>query len=104
MLTYAESPSAESLPNEWRQKIVHANVKIQNVELSGCDLTSDQYERPKGYFILFGTDNKQKAEQVFSRISVNGNILLPLKKTFWSSFYGIVEDKFGISWKINGPA
>ena len=45
-------------------------------------------------------DSPEKAERFFAALSDGGQIQIPLLKTFFAARYGIVVDRFGISWKI----
>lgn len=101
MLCYGDSPASNNVPDEWHQKIVHANIVLNGIEIAGCDLLDEQYERSKGFYILLSIENEAEIESVFNNLSKEGTIVMPLQKTFWSSNYGIVVDQFGISWKLN---
>ena len=102
MLRFGDSPAAETVAIEWHNKIVHGNINLNGVEISGDDIPDEQSEPPKGFYILLGIDNESETTSVFNRLSENGTIIMPLQKTFWSTNYGIVIDQFGIQWKING--
>jgi predicted 3-demethylubiquinone-9 3-methyltransferase (glyoxalase superfamily) len=43
---------------------------------------------------------------VFGDLSENGQVQMPLTKTFFSPKFGMVADKFGVSWMVivNRPA
>ncbi len=43
LLTYGGSAMAEQLPREWREKIVHANLTVDDTELVGADAFPGQY-------------------------------------------------------------
>lgn len=49
-------------------------------------------------------DDKQKLEEYFNRLSLGGNVIMPLSQTPWSSCFGMLVDKFGINWKFNSDA
>lgn len=104
MLSFEQSPVAQDVPEEWQNKIVHANLTLCGIEIAGDDLMPNQYEPPRGFYILLGIDNEPQTASVFEGLSKNGEVILPLQKTFWSSNYGIVRDQFGVHWKINGTA
>jgi PhnB protein len=41
-----------------------------------------------------------EAEQVFSALSNGGKVTMPLAKTFFSSRFGMVNDRFGVAWMV----
>ncbi len=55
-------------------------------------------------FISLVNDDKQTLEEYFKHLSVGGHVVMPLSNTPWSSCFGMLVDKFGISWKFNSDA
>lgn len=53
------------------------------------------------FLLAISTDKKEEANKLFQNLSVDGKVKLPMNKTFWGSYYGIVTNKFGINWKIS---
>ncbi|BBI33412.1 VOC family protein [Cohnella abietis] len=49
-------------------------------------------------------DDKQQLGEYFNHLSVGGHVIMPLSNTPWSSCFGLLVDKFGISWKFNSDA
>lgn len=101
MLHVKDSPLAEREPADWQDKIVHANILIEGTELAGGDLKPEQYQKARGFNLLLGYNTPEKVKSVFEALAVNGEVIFPPQKTFWSSCYAIVTDRFGVTWKIN---
>lgn len=101
MLAYKSSPAAANVPVLWQHKIVHANIAIEGIELAGADLLPEHYQKPKRFFLLLGVNSDDKVRSIFSKLAVGGSVILSPRQTFWSSYYGIVVDQFGVPWKIN---
>jgi PhnB protein len=101
LLRFKDSPVSSSVAGDWQSKIVHANICIEGVELTGADLLPEQYLKPSGFTILLGVDTDDKVKSIFSKLALNGNTILSPQKTFWSTCYGIVVDQYGVPWKIN---
>lgn len=40
-------------------------------------------------------------ERVFNKLSEGGNVIMPLADTFWGAKFGMLVDRFGISWMLN---
>ena len=83
------------------QKIVHANLSIDGVEIAGADVDPDTYESPKGFCVLLGVDSEEKVRTFFDALQTGGRVILAPQRTFWSPCYAIVVDRFGVPWKIN---
>ena len=101
MLRYANSPQAESVPQEWQDKILHATLTVGDNVLMGGDVLPEQYEQPKGFQILIGLNDPLDAERIFQALAEHGTVQMPLQKTFWAVRFGVLVDQFGIPWVIN---
>ncbi len=100
MLRVKDSPVPAS-SEAHGQKIVHANVCIDGVEIAGADVDPDNYESPKGFCVLLGVDSEEKVKSFFNALQEGGRVVLVPQQTFWSPCYAIVVDRFGVPWKIN---
>ncbi len=57
--------------------------------------------RPSGCSLLSLTvPNDAEAERLFASLADGGQVQMPLTKTFFSSRFGMVADRFGVSWMI----
>ena len=101
MLQVKDSPISQTHPSDWQHKIVHANISIQGIELAGADVKPEQYQKPKGFYLLLGLSAEESVKTAFNQLSVGGEIIFPPQKTFWSPCYAISIDRFGVPWKIN---
>ena len=45
-------------------------------------------------------DTGEEVRRVFDALAKGGKVIDPLNPVFWSSLYGVVEDKFGFQWMI----
>ncbi|HKE94354.1 MAG TPA: VOC family protein [Povalibacter sp.] len=100
-VTYGESPQARETPPHWHDKIVHASLTVGGQLLNGVDLQPEQYEPPRGFYVLLGVDYPERAERIFNALAENGVVRMPLQQTFWAKRFGVVVDRFGIPWEIN---
>jgi PhnB protein len=101
MLAYGDSPMAEQVPLERRGNIVHATLTIGDDTLQGADVLPEQYEQPKGFYILLHIGDPIETERMFQALSENGTVQMPLQKTFWSVCFGVLVDQFGIPWELH---
>jgi len=101
LLTYGNSPLAEQVPLEWRDKIIHASLTLAGGALTGADVLPEQFERPQGFYVLLGIVEPAEAEGVFAELAKDGAVRLPIQQTFWSVRFGVLVDRFGIPWEVN---
>jgi PhnB protein len=53
------------------------------------------------FSISLSPDSKEEADRIFSELSQEGNVVVPISDTFWNAYFGMVEDQFGVNWMIN---
>ena len=100
LLRVADSPVPATSEAHARM-IVHANIRIDGVEIAGGDVAPEQYQRPQGFCVLLGVDSEEKVKSFFNALQEGGRVVLAPQQTFWSPCYAIVVDRFGVPWKIN---
>lgn len=49
---------------------------------------------------LVSCDSKEMVDELWEKLSQNGNVRLPLDAYPYSERYGWIEDKFGVSWQL----
>src|SRR5262245_60530454 len=101
LFRYAGSPMADQAPPEWGDKIMHGSVKAGGLELMGGDVAPERFEEPKGFSLSIQIGTTAEAERVFRALAEGGRVVMPLEKTFWAAGFGMLVDRFGISWMIN---
>ncbi|MEK6288039.1 MAG: VOC family protein [Acidobacteriota bacterium] len=101
MMTYGDSPMADQVPSEWRDRIIHASLIVGETALLGADAPPDRDVKPTGFCVSIQIDDPAEAERIFDALSENGTVQMPLQQTFWAVRFGMVTDRFGIPWMIN---
>ena len=101
MMTHGDSPMADQVPSEWRDKILHATLIVGETALMGADVPPDSYKEPRGFSITIQINEPADAERIFRALSEGGTVTMPLQETFWAARFGMVVDRFGIPWMVN---
>ena len=101
MMTWGESPMADQVSSEMRDKIIHATLTVGDSALMGSDSPPDRYEEPRGFSVAIQINEPADAERIFRTLSENGTVTMPLEQTFWAARFGMVVDRFGIPWMVN---
>lgn len=103
LMRFQESPDPPPpgmLPPGFENKIMHASFRIAgNVLMAsdGCE-TGSQF---KGFSLSISVATEAEADHYFAALSDGGQVQMPLAKTFWSPKFGMLTDRFGISWMVN---
>ncbi|MBW4597287.1 MAG: VOC family protein [Brasilonema angustatum HA4187-MV1] len=101
MLPHSEAPSAENVPAQCHDKIMHACLDLGDRLLMGSDCPPGYFETPQGFYVQISVDDPVKAERVFYALAENGKVKMPFEQTFWAFRFGMLVDQFGIPWMVN---
>lgn len=101
IMTWGDSPMADRMPAEWRDRIIHTTQIVGETILMGSDAPPDRYEQPRGFSVAILINDPAEAERVFHALAENGTVQMPIQQTFWSPRFGMLTDQFGIPWMIN---
>ncbi len=86
------------------EKIMHVSLPIgKDSVLMGSDTGGEwaaNFSAGNNFSISISTDSKAEADKFYKGLSAGGKQTMPMAKTFWSSYFGMLTDKFGINWMI----
>ena len=100
MMRYGESPMADQVSPEGRDRIMHCSLSVGSMTLMGADgPPTDAISN--GCAVMLGVDTPEEAERVFAALSEGGTSQTPMQQTFWSQRFGMVTDRFGTPWMVN---
>lgn len=102
MMRFGESPEKNSAmtPPGAENKIMHANVRIGNSTIMASDGQCKGQQKFQGFALSYTADDTAEAERAFNALSDGGQIQMPLTQTFFSPRFGMVADRFGVSWMV----
>ncbi len=73
------------------------NVLIANDVPQILGYTNENENRSK---ISISTESKAEADKLFNRLSVGGQIEMPITVSPWGTYFGMFRDKYGIEWMV----
>jgi len=80
--------------------IAHGELTIHGNKLMLADVTEDNTHF-SGFSLSINLRDVAELTQNFEALSKDAQILIPLAKTDWSACYGVLKDKFGVTWQFN---
>lgn len=102
MMRFKEAPERDSdLPECFEDKIMHASLQIGESVLMASDGRCDGQQTFEGFSLSITLEDEVEAERVFAALGEGGLVTQPLEQTFWSPKFGMLQDKFGISWMVS---
>ncbi|HEX7050218.1 MAG TPA: VOC family protein, partial [Longimicrobiales bacterium] len=82
--------------------VMHARLVTDGAVLMGSDAPPGQSVQPQGIYVLVQVDDPADAERIFHALADGGQVTMPIAKTFWAERFGMLVDRFGIPWMVNG--
>ena len=102
LMRWKESPEADMKgPPGWEEKVMNAAFRIGESQLMADDGMGDKTAEFKGMTLAIEVADDAEARRVFTALGEAGNVTMPLMKTFWTSSFGMLTDKFGVPWMVN---
>lgn len=104
IMTNRQSPFADRCPPEHLDRVMHARLELEDgTSLYAGDCPPGMpYQGIHGVSIALNYDSVEKALQVFDRLAESGTVTMQFSETFWAKKFGMVKDRFGCHWIING--
>lgn len=111
MMSYADMPASAN-PSEGcgdgsapsGDGIMHACLALPGGAMlfAGDTPPGMPYASVKGVMLALQYDTIDKAHSAFHALSQGGQVTMPLAPAFWSKTFGMLTDRFGVSWAVNG--
>lgn len=106
LMRYKESPEPPPpgmVPTGWDNKIMHTTLRIGDANVMASDGCDEKLEF-KGFSLSLSVANEGEAQRAFAALAEGGQVRMPLGKTFWSPCFGMLADRFGVSWMVTVAA
>ena len=101
MLRFKENPPpADRVPPNWDNKVMHSCFKIGDTQIMASDGDSADKSGFNGVTLSIQVNSEAEADRAFNGLSKGGQVKMPLGKTFFSPRFGMVSDRFGVSWMV----
>lgn len=103
MMRNAESPDPPPpgmMPPGTERKIMHASFRIGETVVMGSDGFSSGQPSFDGFALALTVKDEADAQRRFAALSEGGQVKMPLSKTFFSPAFGMLADRFGVSWMV----
>ncbi|MBA4532829.1 VOC family protein [Brevibacillus halotolerans] len=101
--TFGEMPENPEfpIPANAKDRVAHAMVKVGETDLMFSDTFPGQpHQKGNQVTICIATSNKEESTQIYEALQEGGQVNMPLQETHFSPAYGIITDKFGVTFQI----
>ena len=83
--------------------VMHASFKIGETEVMASDGMGGGKAEFKGLSLSVSAASDAEAQRLFKLLGEGGKVEMPMGKTFFASAFGMVADRFGVSWMVINP-
>jgi len=84
--------------------VMHAIFSLKGQEFMCIDSNvKHAFSFTPSFSIFITCDTEEELDTLFEKLSVDGQVLMPLGDYGFSKKFGWVNDRFGVSWQINLP-
>jgi PhnB protein len=103
LMRFKESPDPETqkcIAPGSGDKVMHSCLKIGETAVMASDGRCEGKPAFQGFSLSLNAANEAEADRLFGALSDGGQVQMPMAKTFFSPRFGMVADRFGVSWMV----
>ncbi|MET3440625.1 PhnB protein [Variovorax paradoxus] len=101
-MTFGESPMGAETPDAYKGKIMHATLEARGHQLMASDMPPGMaFEGYKGFSLSVQGNTVDEGKKLFDALAEGGKVTMPYGPQFWAVGFGMLTDKFGVSWMVN---
>ena len=82
------------------EKIMHTCLRVGDAVFMASDCNGTGQPEFKGISLSLTAADEAEANRYFDALASGGQVQMPMMKTFFAPRFGMVADKFGVSWMI----
>ena len=105
LVRFKDSPEASKVSAAEGEMIMHIALPFGkgNVLMATDALESMGHKVTAGtnFHLSVHAESEEDATKLFNGLSEGGKVTVPLAKSFWGAFFGMLTDQFGIQWMVN---
>jgi PhnB protein len=100
LMRFKDSPDPAMVMPGAEDKILHAMFRVGESTLLASDGRCHGAATFQGFALSLTVPDETEAERRFAALSAGGQVVMPLMKTFFSPSFGMITDRFGVSWMV----
>jgi PhnB protein len=97
LVRFKEGPEPSKAPGD---KIMHMSLRIGATELLVSDGFCKGQPEFRGLSLCLTAATDTEARRWFEALAEGGQVSQPMAKTFFSSSFGMLTDRFGLGWMV----
>ena len=101
MTAHKDTPSAEHVPAEMQNQIMHAALTWPDGTIFASDAPMARANSFSGVYLSVHPETVEDAERMFAALKQGGEVEMELEQTFWAKRFGMLYDRWGVKWMFN---
>lgn len=100
--TVGDSPRSSSMPAHMKETIVHALLRIRDIEIMGSDMAGENgIQKGNSISIMLDCSSEKQLHDYYQQLSDGGEATHPIHLSFWGALFGDLVDKYGNHWLLH---
>jgi PhnB protein len=99
-MAFKDSPEPTMAPPEAGDKVMHAALRIGETQVMMSDGMCNGKPTFSGFALSLSPPDTATAQRIFTALGEGGVVNMPLAKTFFAASFGMVNDRFGVTWMV----
>ena len=79
---------------------MHSSIRIGDIDDTRIRRAVCGTGKLQGFALSLTAKDAARRQRLFDALSDGGQVQMPLDKTFFSPAFGMVADRFGVSWMV----
>jgi PhnB protein len=103
LVRFKDSPEPHQpgmVPPGAEDKVMHMRLRIGDTTVLASDGRCGGRANFQGFALSLTVPTDAEAERLFTALADGGQVQMPLAKTFFSSSFGMLADRFGVPWMV----
>ena len=98
---YKDAPPDMGATPDWGEKVMYGQLTSPYGTIAAMDAPPGRGGgEPNGFGINISADSAEAAASVFDKLGRGGSVTMPFEKTFFAEKFGMLDDKYGVTWMV----
>jgi PhnB protein len=100
LMRFKDSPDPGMVTPGSEEKVMHSSFRVGDATVLASDGRCQGQTNFQGISLTLSVADAAEAEKRFGSLADGGQVQMPLTETFFSPRFGMVADRFGVTWMV----
>ena len=104
LMRFKDSPEPQQpgmVPPGSENKVMHSCFKLGDQRVMASDGRNEGKPNFQGFALSLAAKDEAEADKLFAALGEGGQVQMPLTRTHFAARFGMVADRFGVSWMVH---